>query len=279
MPTTPIHIFILCYNEELILPHTLRHYRTYLPHAYITIYDNESTDHSREIAEAWGCRVVRWSSENQQNEYIQQNIKNDVWKSATPFHEIQIDPRPECSGRGWKIVVDMDEWVAVTEEQLAEEEAQGTSVLRIKGVNVIGQSQDALLADVSPQEIQQWNRVTDWKPENKNLCFLAPPIAQMNYTRGAHACRPEGERVQYSRKIYYNKHMENMGLPFFIRKFTLRKQRNTIMHEHEINLHYTDDISKLTERFQTMVQQSYLLNSFMPIQDEHYVLDTDYYYM
>jgi hypothetical protein len=280
MPTTPIHIFILCYNEELILPHTLRHYRTYLPHAYITLYDNESTDRSREIAEAWGCRVVVWSSGNQQNEYIQQNIKNDVWKSTTPFHEIQIDPRPECSGKGWKIVVDMDEWVAVTEEQLAEEESQGTSILRLKGVNVIGQSQDALLTDVSPQEIQQWNRITDWKPENKNLCFLAPPIAKMNYTRGAHACRPEGERVQYSRKIYYNKHMENLGLPFLIRKFTLRKQRNTTMHEHQINLHYTDDISKLTERFQTMVQQSYVVESFSPIPDpdEQQILETDYYY-
>ena len=280
MPTTPIHIFILCYNEELILPHTLHHYRTYLPHAYITIYDNESTDRSREIAEEWGCRVVSWNSENQQNEYIQQNIKNDVWKSAAHFTEIQIDPRPECSGKGWKLVVDMDEWVVVTEEQLAEEEAQGTTILRIKGVNVIGKSQDPQLTDVSTTDIHQWTQVTDWKPENKNLCFLAPPITQMNYTRGAHSCRPEGERVKYSRRIYYNKHMENLGLPFLIRKFTLRTQRNQVMNQRQINLHYTDDIAKLTERFESILQQSYVLESFAPIEDRDgtYVLDTDYHY-
>ena len=278
MPTTPIHIFILCYNEELILPHTLRHYRTHLPHAYITIYDNESTDSSREIAEAWGCRVVVWSSGNQQNEYIQQNIKNDVWKSSTSFTEIQIDPRPECSGKGWKIVVDMDEWVVINEEQLAEEEANGTTILRIQGVNVIGKSQDELLADMTAEDIQQWNQVAKWKPESKNICFLAPPITQMNYTRGAHACRPEGERVKYSRKIYYNKHMENLGLPFLIKKFTLRKQRNAVMNAREINLHYTDDVAKLTERFQSVVEKSYVLDSFKPIDDENYVLDVDYHY-
>ena len=278
MPTTPIHIFILCYNEELILPHTLYHYRSNLPHAYITIYDNQSTDRSREIAEEWGCRVVSWNSNNEQNEYIQQNIKNDVWKSATHFTEIQIDPRPECSGRGWKLVVDMDEWVVVSEQQLREEEEQGTTILRIKGVNVIGESQDELLADVSLHDFHQWKRVVDWKPESKNLCFLAPPITQMNYTRGAHACRPEGERIQYSRKIYYNKHMENLGLPFLIRKFTQRKQRNAVMQQREINLHYTDDVSKLTERFQSSVQQSYVLESFNPIDNTDYVLETDMYY-
>jgi hypothetical protein len=252
----------------------------YLPHAYITVYDNESTDRSREIAEAWGCRVVSWNSGDIQNEYIQQNIKNDVWKTSSPFTEVQIDPQSQLSGKGWKIIVDMDEWVTVTEEQLAEEEAQGTSILRIKGVNVIGQSQDALLTDISPQEMQQWKQVTDWKPENKNLCFLAPPITQMNYTRGAHACRPEGERIQYSKHIYYNRHMENLGLPFLIRKFTLRKQRNRTMHAHQINLHYTDDISQLTERFQSTVQQSYIVDSFAPIQDQdqQYILETDYYY-
>jgi len=277
-PVTPIHLFILCYNEELLLPHTLKHYRTQLPHAYITVYDNESSDRSREIAEEWGCRVVLWNSNNEQNEYIQQNIKNDVWKASTPFKEIQIDPRPECSGRGWKIVVDMDEWLVITEQDLVEEEAKGTSILRFKGVNVIGQSQSETVEDISPQEFHQWNRVVDWAPENKNICFLAPPITNMNYTRGAHGCKPEGERVQYSKKIYYNKHMEILGLPFFIRKFTLRKQRNSSMQQREVNLHYTDDISQLTERYQTMFQNSYLLEHFQPIDDDNYVLEVNRYY-
>jgi hypothetical protein len=224
--------------------------------------------------------VVVWSSGNQQNEYIQQNIKNDAWKSASPFHEIQIDPRPECAGRGWKMIVDMDEWVVVTEAQLAEEEALGTTLLRIKGVNVIGESRDVLLTDVMPGDIQRWNRVLDWKSESKNLCFLSPPIENMNYTRGAHACKPEGDRIKYSHRVYYNKHMENFGLEYLIRKFTLRTQRNKVMQERSINLHYTDDVNELTRRFTEMKEKSYVLPTFDPIiPDAKFVLDTDYYYV
>jgi glycosyltransferase involved in cell wall biosynthesis len=278
-PKTSINIFILCYNEELVIPHTLRHYRTHFPNANITIYDNESTDRSREIAEEWGCRVISWSSGNIQNEYIQQNIKNDAWKTETAFiEEVKIDPRPEWSGPGWKIVVDMDEWLEITEADLAYEEAEGNTILRIKGVNVMGQSQHPLLEDVSPEAFHQWNLVADWDAENKNLCFLTPQISKMNYTRGAHGCKPEGERVQYSKRIYYNKHMENLGLPFFIRKFTLRAKRNEIMQTRNINLHYTDDIAKLTERYTSLFENAYVLETFAPITDENYPLFVGHYY-
>lgn len=244
----------------------------------ITIYDNESTDRSREIAEEWGCRIVSWNSGNIQNEYIQQNLKNDVWKSESPFVEVEIDPRPEWSGPGWKIIVDMDEWLEITEEDLAYEEVEGNTILRIKGVNVMGQSNDSLLKDVSADDIQQWNRVVDWAPENKHLCFLTPAITQMNYTRGAHACKPDGTCIQYSKKIYYNKHMENLGLPFFIHKFSLRTQRNQTMHQRNINLHYTDDVLKLSERYFSMFENSYVLESFSPITDENHPLEIGHYY-
>jgi hypothetical protein len=263
----------------LVIPHTLRHYRTHFPNANITIYDNESTDRSREIAEEWGCRVISWSSGNIQNEYIQQNIKNDAWKTETAFiEEVKIDPRPEWSGPGWKIVVDMDEWLEITEADLAYEEAEGNTILRIKGVNVMGQSQHPLLEDVSPEAFHQWNLVADWDAENKHLCFLTPQISKMNYTRGAHGCKPEGERVQYSKRIYYNKHMENLGLPFFIRKFTLRAKRNEIMQTRNINLHYTDDIAKLTERYTSLFENAYVLETFAPITDENYPLFVGHYY-
>ncbi len=121
-----------------------------LPLADITIYDNESSDDSVKIAKSLGCKVVSWSSKGILNELNQTSLKNKCWKSVK---------------EGWVIVLDMDEWLCVTEADLNAEEKAGTTILDILGYDMIGTSKEVDLHDINLHRI---TRANPHKPENKS---------------------------------------------------------------------------------------------------------------
>jgi hypothetical protein len=194
-----INIFLLCYNESALLPHTINHYKTYLPSCKITIYDNESTDNSVEIANTLGCNVISWNSNNIIDDFKYKDIKNNCWKNVE---------------HGWIIVADMDEFLCVTEDDLINEINLKSTILTVKGINMIGESKTLDLSDINLQMITSY---FDADSENKKLCFFRNYINDMNYGLGAHGCVPTGV-VKYSDKTYYNKHMSNLGLNYLISK-------------------------------------------------------------
>src|SRR3546814_19055963 len=53
-----VAVILPCYNEEAAIAQTVHSFREALPHADIYVYDNNSGDRTREIAEAAGA-VVR----------------------------------------------------------------------------------------------------------------------------------------------------------------------------------------------------------------------------
>ena len=203
-----VEIFILCHNEAILLPHTIKHYKSYLPNCKITILDNKSTDDSKEIAIKLGCNVIEWESKlnGADNDFRYVELKNNIWKS-----EIQ----------GWVILCDMDEWLCVSSEQLEEEERRGTTILTVKGFEMMGESSSLDLSDIDLFKIEKYsyNHI-----ENKNLCFLRGPIKEINYDPGCHKSNPVGH-IEYSSQIYINKHMNFLGQEYIIDKLERRKER------------------------------------------------------
>jgi len=225
-----IHVFLLCYNESAILPHTIKHYRTHLPSCKIIIYDNKSTDNSVEIAKELGCRVISWNSGDILNERKQTAIKNNCWKEIN---------------NGWIIVADMDEFLCITEEELLHEKKKGTSILKVKGIDMIGESESFDLTDIDLQII---NKYEENVSESKNLCFFRKKIKEMHYDLGAHTCYPQGQ-IKYSSKEYYNKHMSYLGLKFITNKILKRYERTRKMRKKGLAIHYTDEIQKITDSY------------------------------
>jgi hypothetical protein len=235
-----INIFLLCYNESALLPHTVNHYKKYLPNCKITIYDNESTDNSVEIAKNLGCDIFSFSSNNIFDENIQIELRNSVWKKYNS---------------GWIIMADMDEFLCVTEDELMKEMELGTTILQINGYEMIGESEKIGLTDIDLQQIDKYfvNHM-----ESKNLCFLREKIIDMNYGAGSHACNPTGN-VVYSSNVYINKHMNTLGLKFLINKQIERYARNEKMRLKGWNIHYTHDIDKIKEMYKNCINNCNIL--------------------
>lgn len=233
-----MHIFIVCYNEAIMIPHTVQHYRSRFPDCKITIHDNGSTDGSIELARSLGCSVIPFESDNSMNEYILLNLRNNSWKSADD----------------WVIVCDMDEWVCVTKEQIESEEAKGANILRIKGYNIIGNSQTETLEDVDLHKIS----MGIFNPyECKSICFDARKIKAMNYTLGAHHCSPDCDAIVHSEKEYILKHMDELGFQYKCYKNKIRFERSEMMRSHNMLTHYVADNSILQTTLDRLQEECY----------------------
>jgi len=235
-----INVFLLCYNESVLLPHVVKHYKKYLPSCKITIYDNESSDNSVEIAKSLGCSVVSWKTDGTLNEFKLTDIKNNCWKSVK---------------NGWVIVADMDEFLCVTEKNLLEEFNKGVSILAVRGLDMIGESK---LLDLSDIDLQLVTKYVDNIYEYKWLCFLREKINDMNYDHGAHSCQPSGDIV-FSSNEYINKHMSDLGLQFIINKNINRFNRSRLMHRYGLAQHYSEDIAHITKMYTDKLKRCSIL--------------------
>lgn len=233
----PVSLFLLCHNEEVLLPNTIEHYRKNIPQVRITILDNESSDRSVAIAQKLGCSVVAWSSGGQLDDFKNAELKNTVWQSVED---------------GWVIVADMDEWLCITARDLQRETRLGVTVLKTYGWNVVAESKREDLGDL---DLHTLTRGFHQKNFNKRVAFRRPQVRAMNFGLGAHTAQPSGEIV-YSPRIYVLKHMERLGLPWLTKKFKRRFARSARMHEVGIARHYTEDVAEITKRQTSAVSRA-----------------------
>lgn len=239
-----ISIYILCYNESTLLKNTIEHYRNYLPSANIIIYDNESSDDSVNIALKLGCRVVSLNSNNEINDYKYLEIKNNCWKEIN---------------EGWIIIIDMDEWLCITEEDLLLEELKGTTILNTQGYNMIGDSENLNLDDIDLHSIVS---CIEWNWESKKVCFNRNNISEINYGLGCHTINPIGN-VKYSNYNYKIKHMEYLGLNFILDKFRKRFDRSHLMRSQGIACHYTDEKYKIMNNYINFTNDCFNIKSIL----------------
>lgn len=240
-PNVNIFIYLMCYNEELLIENSIKHYYNKFPNAIITIMDNYSTDNSVKIAREYKCNIYKWKPD-ENNTYINQlaylELKNYIWKGK----------------KTWVIICDMDELLEINEQILKEEEKEGTTILKVDGFQIVSTSKCKRLSDLKLSEL---NRGYYDNVFSKNICFNGKYINSINYSPGAHKCKPVGI-VKFSKKHYILKHLNFLGAPYYYNKIDIRFRRKNIEQSLKNNWsrHYTDNKKRVRSKYRTAVSKA-----------------------
>lgn len=177
-----IHVYTQCWNEEVILPHFLRHYRDCQK---ITVFDHYSDDSSGEIlARQSHVEVKKVGPDGVLTQDLLLQFKNHAWKQSR--------------GRAdYVIVCDTDEFLYHPNlgQLLARMKQQGATIMLPQGFQMLGQGalkpSDNILTSISQ----------GYRDHIYDKCVLFDPneVDEINFRVGAHICDPIG-KIKYFRE-------------------------------------------------------------------------------
>jgi hypothetical protein len=258
-----LHVYIVTKNEEVMLPHAVKHYRTRFPGCPITVYDNNSTDKTVELARGLGCTVRRWYTKDD----IQDNPKLAILKSECWKQDYVDDQDPP-----WVIVVDADEWLDMWESDLVAEDALGSVIITTEGFAAVGRSHRLDLADIDLHAIRFGMAAMGatrpgFVPKkqtrarnlySKSVCFKRGRngLSAMNYTFGAHSARPVPMNATRSANCYVLKHMDAMGERYLTDKHQRRFDQAANSRKLRLSTHYRTDPQQIIKIYRHMLNSS-----------------------
>jgi hypothetical protein len=167
---------------------------------------------------------------------------------------------------GWVLVIDMDEWLCITEKDLLREQENGTTILSTQGIEMFADSNSLTLDDIDLFSVRKGHF---FESESKCICFYRPRIQEMNYTVGCHKCNPIGH-IKFSQMKYVIQHMCFLGLPFIKNKMLSRYKRSeTQIKEKQGSMHYLNNEYAIEQLYETKRNLSFTLDN----------LDKKYYFI
>lgn len=197
-----ITIYTIAFNEELMLPHFIRHYRARFHNCKIIVYDNQSTDGTVLVAKSAGCEVIEYNTNNQLSDSAYLRIKNHCW---------QTTPR-----LGWALIADVDELCDINEADLLREQKAGTTIVTFKGYNMVNLREDYNVEGIThgvPDDMY-----------SKHYLFYTPEISAINYNPGCHVSKPVG-RISYSTQTYNCYHYRYINTDYVVNRYAVNLKR------------------------------------------------------
>ena len=231
-------VYMLCYNEELMLPYTLDYYSRYAERIFV--YDNQSTDSSVAICSGYDkVKVISFNTRRLLNDKVFLRIKNNVWKKA----------RRKAR---YVAVIDTDEIIYYKD---------GLDVLLDKaydaGAALVRQPSAYTLYSArysDPAEdfsLTPDNTSVYCTPYEGKLTIFSPELKEINYGPGAHHHKPKGANLtEFEGGILFH-YSHILGAKIMARKYEDRISRMSRINKiRGWGTHYVNTYDDLLQQMQ-----------------------------
>jgi len=199
--------YIITYNEEKMIRHTLNHYTSFCSRVHI--FDNRSTDRTRAIASEYpNVTIHDFDTGGKFNDRHHLEIKNSCWKDSTADYVITCD----C-----------DEFLYAENilDQLSTLKKQGVTLPTIAGYNMYC---EYFPADYSKPIFSQVTTGVRALHFDKQIIF-SPRLKEINFSPGAHHCHPVGKLIRNNTrpfKLLHYKYLSYDGVRYKHEHYALR---------------------------------------------------------
>lgn len=229
-----IHVYAVCYNEEVILPYFLRHYSAIAEQ--IVIFDNMSTDNSISIIKKFPkAEIIPYDSGGELRGDILGSIRNNAWKKSRGLAD-------------WVAVVDADEflWHKNLINYLKACKKNHITIPVPEGFDMVSDSppsSDGMIFDEIRSGV--YNPLfCKFSVFNPNL------VREINYQPGCHQAHPSGKVVFDRNKGLKLLHYRFLGLEYVLKRHSACRERVSEYNKKRgLSFHYTRDPGQVAEGF------------------------------
>jgi hypothetical protein len=200
-----ITIHQICYNEIKLLQFAHDFYKKRFPNATFVLHDNNSNDGSLTLAKKLGYKIEKFDTGGKMDDATMVDLKNNCWKNDTT---------------DWVMVVDMDELIDISEENLIKQQMMGASIINTFGFNMVNTSDDFNLENID----------SGFREDNlydKCLIFNKKFVETMDWGIGCHQCNPKGSDVRFSNDRFVLMHYKYINEDYIVKRYKLLKNRQS----------------------------------------------------
>lgn len=166
-----IEVHLVTFNEEMILPYTLRHYQTFA--SRIIVHDGGSTDRTKAICGEFDVEFTHWDTGGKINDVLLRELKERAWMGTNA---------------DWVIMADADELIYFphgVEQALLAYESVALAIVKPHGFEMMSDSLPAGTGQIY-DEIKHGGIDDRWYA--KPIMFSPRRVMEIHYSAGAHEC-------------------------------------------------------------------------------------------